>query len=818
MAYKIIICEKPSVAKEYAKALEIKSTSQKDGYIEGRSAYDGKDYRITWSIGHLVTLSYPEKYDESLKNWSIESLPFLPDTYKYEVIAAVRKQYAVVKKLYHSNDVDTIYYAGDSGREGIYIQMLIRMLAGHAQGITEKVVWIDSQTKTEILRGIAQAKPISVYQNLIDASYMRAIEDYAIGINFSRALSCKYGAKFNSEIASTKYKPISVGRVMTCVLGMIVRREREIKDFKETIFYKPSALCGNFVAKWKAIEGTTYHNSPDVYNNEGFLSYQNAMAFTNGLKQNPVLEVEKAELKTEKKYAPMLYNLAEIQNDCTKLFKISPDETLAVIQTLYEQKMVTYPRTDARVVSSAVAKEIDVNLRNLKNHINYKKEFVEEILGNGTYKNLANSKYCDDSKITDHYAIIPTGEGNIEDLKGIHADVYKLIVRRFLSVFYPPAEYKKAEIILRHKENEYFFVSEKVLKQPGYLVVLEEGNAELDTALMSMKKGDRVNAQYQVTEGKTTPPKRYTSGSMILAMENAGNLIEDEELRNQIKSSGIGTSATRAGIITKLVLNGYIMLEKKTQILKPLKAGELIFDIVSDTIPLLLSPKMTASWEKGLSQIEEGKINRVTYTVKLNKYITDEINKIKDVHVEEPEKTAPITIGACPYCGGEIVTVANGYRCSNYSKDGGCSFYVTQIAERMIAKTELAELLNKGRTKTLSGFKSKSGKKFSAMLVLNKEEKKISFEFEDNEPTDTAFECPKCSSKLVKDTWNLTCGCGFKLSHTISKKKLTDKQLRGLLAGRTELIAGFTGKTGKKFDAYLTFDGERVGFEFPERK
>lgn len=816
--YNIIITEKPSVAREYVKVLKLSESDKKDGYVEGKSAVDGRDYRITWAVGHLVTLSYPEVYDENLKKWSMDTLPFLPESYKYEVLKDTKKQYSVIRKLYNDKDIETIYYAGDSGREGIYIQMLIRMAAGHSKGVSEKVVWIDSQTEAEILRGIKEAKPLSAYQNLIHAAYMRAIEDYAIGINFSRALSCKFGYAFNKEIASAKYKPISVGRVMTCVLGMIVKREREIKDFKETVFYRVSALCGDFTAKWKAIEGTRYFESPDVYNNEGFLQYSNANAFKGQLETNPVLTVTKAESKTEKKNPPMLYNLAEIQNDCSKLFKLSPDETLEAIQALYERKLVTYPRTDARVLSTAIAKEIDKNLRGLAKK-EYKKDIAENILNSKTYIGLEKTKYCDDSKITDHYAIIPTGEGDADALKGIHVDVYQLIIRRFLSIFYPAAEYKKVELELKHSDNEYFYVSDKILKKRGYMEVTGEGEILPDSKLMSVKEGDTVNAAYQITEGKTTPPKRYTSGSMILAMENAGNLIEDEELRNQIKSCGIGTSATRGGIIKKLCENSYITLEKKTQILKPLIAGEKIYDIVDDNLQALLSPQMTASWEKGLSQIEEGKVSREVYQQKLDNYIRAEVESIKAKEAEQKKPFESKSVCKCPWCGGDVVTTPYGFKCENHSREeGSCPFSISQVSGRLISEKEVKDLLEKGRTEVLDGFKSKAGRKFSAAIVLNKEEKKISFEFPEKEAEETKLICPKCGEHLKKEAFSMTCNCGFKISHVVAKKKLTDKQMQELLAGRTELIKGFTSKAGKKFDAYLTFDGEKTSFEFPERK
>lgn len=811
-----IVTEKPSVAREYEQILKIQTSHNNDGYIEGRSTIDGQDYRITWAIGHLVTLSYPETYSEHLKKWSLDTLPFLPEQYLYEVLQNTKKQFSVIKKLYNMPDIDTIYYAGDSGREGIYIQMLIRQMAGTKRGVTEKVVWINSQTEAEILRGIKEAQPLSEFQNLIDSAYIRAIEDYAVGINFSRAMSCKFGYQYNQAIASTKYKPLAVGRVMTCVLGMIVQREREIQNFVETVFYRPTALCGNFTARWKAIENTPLFNAPNVYENEGFRSYKEATEFIELLKTNPMLNITKAEAKSEKKSAPLLYNLAEIQNDCSRMFKLSPDETLAAIQELYEKKFVTYPRTDARVLSTAVALEINKNLKG----ISYLSDKAEYILNNDLYNGLEKTKYVDDSKITDHYAIIPTGEGNTSEIRGIHKDVYELIVRRFLSIFYPPAVYNKTEIELLHTTGERFFASEKILVEHGYLEIA--GLPDNATAkLGEIKQGDSIHADYSVVEARTTPPKRYTSGSMILAMENAGNLVEDEELRAEIKSCGIGTSATRAEIVKKLVQNGYIALDSKTQVLKPLIAGEKLYDVVDDNIPSLLNPTMTASWQKGLSQIAEGTLDKDSYLEKMNNYIIKTVNNIKEKEVEGPANFESEVVAVCPYCGGNIITTLKGFKCEHYGKeDNDCSFYLGQIAGKAITKMNLMQLLENGKTDVIDGFKSKAGKKFAAMLVLDKEEQTINFEFPERQVEESEYECPICGELMQKDSFNLICTCGVKIPHVIAKKTLNDGQIKALLAGRTGLINGFVGKTGKKFSAVLIFDRDekKVVFDFPERE
>lgn len=615
----------------------------KDGYLESEEAI------VTWCVGHLVTMSYPEVYDEKFKRWSFETLPFLPAEFKYEVIENARKQYTIVSSLLNREDVSTIYVCTDSGREGEYIYRLVEQMAG-VQGKERKRVWIDSQTEEEILRGIREAKDLSAYDNLGNAAYLRAKEDYLMGINFSRALTLKYGKTVKDYLKRDR-AVISVGRVMTCVLGMIVNREREIRSFTKTPFYR---VIGNFklqekpfTAEWRAVEGSKYYNSPVLYKENGFKKKEDAERLIGELSAEPAgpATVTGIEKKKENKNAPLLYNLAELQNDCSKYFKISPDETLRIVQELYEKKMTTYPRTDARVLSTAVAKEIHKNIGGLRNYA-MAAPFAKEVLEQGTYKNIAKTRYVNDKQITDHYAIIPTGQGlnNLAGLTPTAAKVYEVIVRRFLSIFYPPAVYQKFSLTLQVKE-ESFFASFKVLIQEGYLKVTdfsfkkentapkedkenenesadEKCDAELTNLLMHLKKGDTLSADtYEIKEGETSPPKRYTSGSIILTMENAGQFIEDEELRAQIKGSGIGTSATRAEILKKLVNIEYLALNKKTQVLTPTQMGEMIYDVVSDSIRPLLNPALTASWEKGLTMVADGVITPDDYMGKLTDFV-----------------------------------------------------------------------------------------------------------------------------------------------------------------------------------------------------
>ncbi|CUH92143.1 DNA topoisomerase [Herbinix luporum] len=675
MSVSLYITEKPSVALEFAKALKIRAKRQ-DGYIES------DDTIITWCVGHLITMSYPEAYDPALKKWSMEPLPFLPKEFLYEIIPSVKKQFQIVKNLLNRKDVTTIYVCTDSGREGEYIYRLVDQEAKVPDTKIKKRVWIDSQTEEEILRGIREAKPLSAYDNLSDAAYLRAKEDYLMGINFSRILTLKYGNSIQNFLKSKKWSAISVGRVMTCVLGMVVRREREIRNFVKTPFYrvissfdiKNEEYTGEFTGEFRAVEGSSYFNSPLLYKENGFLKRESAEKLIKDLakdyskynddgtwnkdeasEEDLLGEITHLEKKKENKNPPLLYNLAELQNDCSRMYKISPDETLKIVQELYEKKLVTYPRTDARVLSTAVAKEIYKNIKGLEAYGKFS-GFAQEIITSGTYKGLSKSRYVNDSKITDHYAIIPTGQG-INGLNSVSATaqkVYETIVRRFLSIFYPPAVYRRVNITVKIG-LESFFSTFRVLEEEGYFKVAGNPSAAKDKrtadksnqedeeeenqdknfikTIMSLKKGSKlpVNSLY-IKEGETSPPKRYSSGTLILAMENAGQLIEDEELRAQIKGSGIGTSATRAEILNKLVKISYLELNKKTQIITPSLLGELVYEVVNASIRSLLNAELTASWEKGLTYVAEGKITKEEYMEKLEGFVARMVNGVKGLN------------------------------------------------------------------------------------------------------------------------------------------------------------------------------------------
>ncbi len=860
MGKALIITEKPSVAQEFAKILKV--SGRQNGYLENES------YVITWCVGHLVEMVYPEEYDSKYKKWKLEDLPFLPKDYKYGVIKSVSGQYDVVHKMLHREDIDTVYWAGDAGKEGQTIEENIRNFGGVREGMQELRVWIDSQTEEEILRGIKEAKPMREYANLGKSGIMRTIEDYAMGINFSRAMSVKYGNLLNDAAGTKSYTAIAVGRVMTCVLGMVVIREREIRNFIETPFYR---IVGKFTdaeieAEWKTTEESAYYASPLLYKENGFAKEEDAKAFLESLagKEARVSSVEKG---ISKKKAPLLFNLAELQAECAKRFKISPDETLQIAQDLYEKKLTTYPRTDARVLSSAVAKEISKNVSRLKGYEPVS-QFVNAIMQSGTYRSIGRSAYTDDSKITDHYAIIPTGQlTELNSVNGLHRQVYDLIVRRFLSIFYPPAEYQTVKFIAKI-EKESFFAGGKILKSPGYLCVLgkeaaeekdedggekEEGtNAKMLLAMIEkLSENDVVPVKgMDIKEGKTSPPKRYTSGSMVLAMENAGQLIEDEELRAQIKGSGIGTSATRAEIIKKLVRVGYLNLNRKSQVLTPTMLGEMIFETVSMTVPELLNPKMTASWEKGLDGITRGTVDMGEYRAKLEDFIRRETLSMAqtDRKQELIKRIQPLTgresrgaaarkkLGIkCPLCDGEVETTPFGYGCSNY-RTNGCKFSIGTIAGRDLTEEEVTKLLTEGKTEILNGFVSKLKKKFSAALIYKKDENgipSIQFDFSGNVPDVLeGVACPVCGESIEIMPYGYTCrrhrenpeACYFSIGK-IAEKQLSKQDVTELIKnGHTQTLRGFKSKNGKKFDAVLTLTEEdgrkklRFDFEHVEAK
>ncbi|MCM1282432.1 MAG: topoisomerase C-terminal repeat-containing protein [Muribaculaceae bacterium] len=872
MGKSLIITEKPSVAQEFARVLHV--NGRNDGYIE-----DG-NYVITWCVGHLVGLVYPESYDIKYKKWRLEDLPFLPKEYKYDVIGEVSRQYRVVHGMLMREDIDRVYWAGDAGKEGQTIEENIRRFGGVRPGMEELRVWIDSQTEEEILRGIKEARPMSEYENLGNSGIMRTIEDYAMGINFSRVLSVRYGGLLNDAANTRSYTAIAVGRVMTCVLGMVVIREREIRDFKETPFYR---VTGRFSeagieGEWKAVEGSGYYESPLLYKENGFKEEKDAKTLIESLRGKAY--VHSVEKGTTRKKAPLLFNLAELQAECARRFKISPDETLEVAQALYEKKLTTYPRTDARVLSVAVAKEIHKNIAGLR-RFEPVAAFAEKILSERLYGKLPKTQYTDDSKITDHYAVIPTGQlTELGSLNALQRAVFELIVRRFLSIFYPPAEYQTVKLqvsVEAEGKKEMFFSSCKILKKPGYLEIAgipkkkdrndptnpsrgldrvtagaysrSEGETEQEEtadpeALLAFaekyRSGDEISVGgYAIREGKTSPPKRYTSGSMVLAMENAGQLIEDEELREQIRGSGIGTSATRAEIIKKLVRIHYLSLNKKTQILTPESLGEMVYEVVNMTVPALLNPKMTASWEKGLEGITQGTVDFWEYRGKLEDFIRTETLKMRNQNLREAltERISAFTgknakgvrkkLGvSCPVCGGEMVTTPFGYGCSNYKNDkSGCNFNIGDIAGVALTEEQVKELMEKGATGTIRGFQSKNGKKFDACLKLGREQEtgkvSVDFDFSGVEPEllpDVV--CPVCGGKIRKTSFGYGCvnytpgeteSCRFSVG-TIAGKRLGEAQMIRLLKdGRTDTIRGFKSKNGKKFDACLALGKNENG-------
>ncbi|QEK12881.1 type IA DNA topoisomerase [Crassaminicella thermophila] len=752
MSKSLFITEKPSVAVEFAKALNIKG-KKNNGFIESDDAV------ITWCVGHLINMSYPEKYDEKYKKWSLKDLPFLPKEYQYEIIKNVKKQFEIVKKQMKRKDISTIYVCTDSGREGEYIYRLVDQMVG-VKDKMKKRVWIDSQTEEEIRRGVKNAKPLSEYDKLSDSAYLRAKEDYLIGINFSRLLTLIYGRIISSYLGK-KYVVIAVGRVMTCVFGMIVGREREIREFVKTPYYK---IASNFQFKesleydgeWKAVEGSHYYMSNLLFKDVGFKEKKEAEKFIHDLKKDNsemLAIIEEIKKKKEKKNPPLLYNLAELQNDCSKKLKLSPDETLKIVQSLYEKKMLTYPRTDARVLSKAVAKEIHKNIKGLKNMnrlCNLEKEdkkidhFIQKILEEDLFKGLEKTKYVNDKAITDHYAIIPTGVGleNFNKLSDNGKHIFLLVVRRFLAIFYPAAVFSKLSITTKIK-SERFFTSSKVCIEEGYLEIFNQGKANkvnnIET-LKKLKKGQKVKIyDLIIKESETTPPKRYNSGSMILAMENAGKLIEDEELREQIKGSGIGTSATRAEILKKLQKIGYIKLNKKTQILTPTQMGEMIYDVVSQSIASLLNPALTASWEKGLMMVANGEIQPNEYMEKLESYIRKNTQKVlrlnnysnlfntfssipsTSITQKKEKRKINNALGDCIACkDGQILENSKAFYCSNWKN--GCKFTVwknnLEIYGQKVTDKMIKELLTEGMIKNINIVLPQTHEKCIALLTF----------------------------------------------------------------------------------------------------
>lgn len=855
MGKKLIITEKPSVARDFARVLKVSGNN--NGFIENN------EYVVSWCYGHLVQMVYPEEYDAKYKSWNLEDLPFLPKDYKYGVVESAKDQYKIVNGLLHREDIDTVYWAGDSGKEGQTIEENIRNYGGVREGMTELRVWIDSQTDEEILRGIREAKPMSEYAKLGASGIMRTIEDYSLGINFSRALSVKYGKLINDAAATTKYAAIAIGRVMTCVLGMVVEREREIRGFNEDPFFKVVGKFSdvNFPAEWKAVESSKYFESPLLYGDKGngFKEKASAEKLIQELTNKEAVISDK-ESGISKKKAPLLFNLAELQSECSKRFKISPAQTLDIIQELYEKKYTTYPRTDARVLTTAVAKEINKNLNRLQNYGPTAK-YVHEILGEKKYIGIEKTAYTDDSKVTDHYAIIPTGQCNgIENLSALSQRVYDLIVRRFLSIFYPPAEYKNVKVTVQ-VGDEKFFAGVKLLVKPGYLEIAgipkvkdsSDGEAEdgEDTEDKFSKEdfvkfieaaniGDSIDVNgFELKEGKTSPPKRYTSGSLILAMENAGKLIEDEELREQIKTTGIGTSATRGEILEKLVRIGYLNQNNKTQVITPERLGEMIYEVVLLTTPSLLKPEQTANWEKGLEGIINGTVDFTEYRGKLEDYIRKEttnmieqdltqtialnINQFTGKDSKGLATKKPLGI-KCPACGGELTTTSFGYGCSNYSDDSiKCKFSVGQIAGVDLDETQFKKLVTEGKTDLIEGFKSKSGKTFKSVLKMEKNEDgeyRASFDFSET-PTEYVpdLKCPVCQGRIVETGYGFACEnrfkeedqCYFSIGEIAGRKLNLDEFSALLNNGVTEVLSGFKSKTNQKFSARLRLKDNEEG-------
>mgnify|MGYP005758678625 FL=1 len=802
---KVIVTEKPSVARTFAKVLA--ADKREDGYFLNDEWY------VTWCRGHLVRLCEPQEMNPAYAHWKLEDLPILPESFRYTLIddQSLKKQFGIIKNFYHGMDVTDIYYAGDPGREGLYIQMLVRQQSGVRKGIREHVVWIESQTPEEIRRGIREAKGLEAYEGLAQAGYMRAIEDYVTGINLSRTTTLRYGAMVAAAMGR-KHATISVGRVMSCVLGMVVRRSREIEKFRKTYYYGLSLPVKGKAAKWRAVPNSHYVGAAGMYKDSGFLDKREAQKLLQALKGKDGI-VEHHEEKSQKKYPPLLFNLTELQAECSRRFHASPQDTLAAAQELYEKQLISYPRTDARALSSAVYSHIRENVTGL---LGIYPEEAKTALGRGLRTTRAG--VVDDAKVTDHYALIPTGK-TAGKLIGLQAGVYDLICRRFLAIFYPPAEYASAQTVIVC-ENEPFILSQKSRKSAGFESLWDSGKKVED--LVSFEVGERIQMdELRIEKKETKPPKPYTTGTLVLAMENAGQFIEEEELREKIKGSGVGTSATRAATLEKLETIGYLSVEKKTQVVSATRLGMMVYEVLASTAPDVLSPRMTANWEDGLQRITEGKLAVDDYREKLYAYVRKEVEYIKSGGDGLAGKIAPLAAeGAvlrasgvlqipCPYCGRRIQMLPNGsYQCE------GKDLFIGKVGGRYLTEEEVVQLFTDKKIGPFP-FQSKKGKDFRASVVLNPPGSKyaISFAFDDSgEPTD--IPCPKCGKQLDRKMFSLQCSdCGFVISHTYGEKKLSDLQMEKLLyRGKTDRIRGMKSKSGKKYSCVLTWDGEKVQF------
>ncbi len=836
MGKTLFIAEKPSVAMTIAQALGINGT-RNNGYIES------DDKIITWCVGHLVRLSYPEKYDEALAKWEMETLPFVPEKEKflYETNESVKEQYEVVAKMYKRTDIDTLYIYPDDGQEGYYLQALVLMHACIRKGIKVYCCICDSQTDDEIRRAYSMAEPWDSERitRIIKAGYMRAKEDYLVGINYSRVLTLKYESLLSGYIGYQR-GTIAVGRVMSCVLGMVVKREREIADFTAETYYKITAnFDDGLEAAWKDTDDSSIHNSPIIYEGKGIKKKEDAEVFISGLPS--YLTVKKVEIKTEKKKAPLLYSLTELQADCAKKFKYNPQKVLDIAQILYEKKLTSYPRTDSKYLPTSLAKEIDVPLEGIRDNYPDLSEYAKQILFCHMHDDFVDSRYVDDKKIDDHYAIIPTGKGfeNLASLTVEQATVYDLIVRRFLSVFYPPAEFEKAEVELV-ADREHFFLSRKMIQKPGYLEIAgyeqnkEETKKDFEK-IRKLAKDSTFAAIYGLTEQETSPPKRYSSSSLLLAMDNAGQFVEDEELREVLKDTkGIGTTATRAGILEKLVkTNHYLDLNEKTQIYKPTYKGELIYDILNENIPTILNPTFSASWTSGLKQIEKGQIEDTVYFEKLTTDVKKNVIKIKGANLDEQLKgdftkvaerykkeaqAAKVTFD-CPLCKSPLKPAKNGFICSKFAKEeerteDSCTFYMPrQVSGKTLSDKMIEKLLKDKYLDIMNDFKKSDGTKFSAPLYLLSNGK-LSFKPEGGEDVPCGVKCPECGRELKEGSYAWKCDCGFSIQRMIAHKAITKEQMKKIVSGEgTDVISGFKGKNGT-FAARLVLKDGKTEFKF----
>ncbi|WP_438314401.1 DNA topoisomerase 3 [Candidatus Caldatribacterium sp. SIUC1] len=695
MGKKLVITEKPSVARDIARAL--------GKFTDHREYLENAEYIITWAVGHLVGLAEPEDYDDRFRKWDLELLPIIPEVFKLKPLEKTEKRLEVIKMLSEREDTDALVNACDAGREGELIFRYIYEFLGLKKPVFR--LWLSSMTKEAIQEAFARLRPASEYELLAQAAKCRSEGDWLVGINGSRAFTSRYKIL------------LSVGRVQTPTLAILVHREREIQNFRPTPYFEVFARFRygdlTYVGKWRGGEDDRLFDKDEA---------EKVVAGVLG-KRGKVEEF--SEHKTQEAH-PLLYDLTELQRDANKLFGYSAQRTLDIAQRLYEHyKLITYPRTDSRYLSEDLLGQVERSVAMLT-----RCGFAEFARDLPLREALRDRRVFDRSKVTDHHAIIPTGEEiRWEALKEGERKVLDLIVRRFLAVFHPPAVWMHRTIRTR-VEGETFLSKARVLAEPGWRVLYPREEEEF---LPVVPRGEEVDVVEAWNEEKETKaPPRYTEAALLAAMEGAGRFVEDEELREILKESGIGTPATRAAIIERLIEVGYVEREGKTLIPTP-KGMELVSLVESIPIPELASPQLTGEWEKKLNLIQKGQFTRELFMEGIKSLTWEIVAKVKAQNLEDVREAksrmvaSRYPLGPCPLCGAPVYESKVAFSCSRWKE--GCPFTVWKtISGKKISRQQVQKLLASGRTDRLSGFRSRKGKRFSAVLVLS-EDGKVAFAF-----------------------------------------------------------------------------------------